>query len=290
MFIGEKGYLNLVRKIITQGEIRAGRNGNTLSLFGEQLRMPLINDNQTPILPLLTTKYVPLKLVLEELRWFISGRTDNQWLRERNVKIWDANAEAGPLWSSSPKEDLGPIYGFQWRHFGASYEGHVDKGREYNHMGVDQIEYIFNELKHMPESRRAVMSAWNPVDIPQMTLPPCHVLSQFWIGKNGLSCHLYQRSADMGLGVPFNIASYSLLTHAFAKALNVKPSMLVMSYGDCHIYESHIAGLQEQIEREPMEFPEVIVPEHPHPIDIVMDSMNVREYKHHGRIRLPMVA
>lgn len=286
---GENQYLSLVKKILETGEQRSGRNGNTYSLFGEQLRFDLSKST----LPLLTTKHVPLRLVLEELRWFVSGKTDNKWLMDRNVKIWDSNAKAGPLWSDHTHEDLGPIYGFQWRHFGARYEGFKNEHRTYENEGADQIEYILTELRNNPGSRRAIMSAWNPKDLPQMTLPPCHILSQYWIGEKGLSCHLYQRSADIGLGVPFNIASYSLLTHAFAKALNIEANMLVMSFGDCHIYESHKDGLTDQITRKPYAFPKIQLPNGDHPIDILMNEetpITISDYEHHPRIRLPMIA
>jgi thymidylate synthase len=291
--MGEHSYLSLIKKVLTLGEKRTGRNGGTLSLFGEHLRFDLTRDD-TPILPLLTTKSVPLRLVLEELRWFVSGKTDNKYLMDRNVKIWDSNTKAGPLWNDNPAEDLGPIYGFQWRHFGAKYNGCKSETNTYeSNGGVDQIEYVFQELKNHPESRRAIMSAWNPVDIPKMTLPPCHIMSQFWVGQNGLSCHLYQRSADIGLGVPFNIASYSLLTHAFAKSLDLRPNQLVMSFGDSHIYQCHTEGLEEQIKREPYEFPVINIPNGNHPIEILLnekDPITVSEYKHHPIIRLPMIA
>lgn len=291
--IGERGYLKLIEKVISHGEIRTGRNGITRSLFGEQLRFQLQKDS-VPILPLLTTKFVPYRLVLEELRWFIQGKTDNKWLMDRSVKIWDANAKAGPLWNDCPEEDLGPIYGFQWRHFGAKYDGHKTDDKTYENEGADQIAWILKELTENPGSRRAILSAWNPCALPEMTLPPCHVLSQYWIGKNGLSCHLYQRSADIGLGVPFNIASYSLLTHAFAKALGIPANELVMSFGDCHIYEDHIDGLREQVEREPKDFPTINIPDiHKNPIDILSDKdhpITISDYEHCGVIRLAMIA
>ena len=287
---GERGYLSLLKRTIETGELRKGRNGNTYSLFGEQLRFDLTDSR----FPLLTTKHVPLRLVLDELRWFVSGKSDNKWLMDRNVKIWDSNAKAGPLWSNDTSEDLGPIYGFQWRHFGADYKGFKnDSDREYKGEGIDQIDYVFQELKNNPSSRRAIMSAWNPSDLSQMTLPPCHILSQYWIGNRGLSCHLYQRSADIGLGVPFNIASYSLLTCAFAKALNVEADSLVMSFGDSHVYECHKEGLLEQIKREPFKFPTIILPDGDNPIDILLNEetpIKISGYHYHPRIRLPMIA
>ena len=287
---GEHGYISLIRRVVETGEKRKGRNGNTYSLFGEQLKFDLTDSK----FPLLTTKHVPLRLVLDELRWFISGKSDNKWLMDRNVKIWDSNAKAGPLWSDDTSEDLGPIYGFQWRHFGANYKGYKNDGdRDYKEEGIDQIDYVFQELKNNPGSRRAIMSAWNPKDLSQMTLPPCHVLSQYWIGEGGLSCHLYQRSADIGLGGPFNIASYSLLTHAFAKALGIQANGLVMSFGDSHIYECHREGLIEQIKREPLEFPKITLPDGDNPIDILLNEdtpIKISGYNHYPRIRLPMIS
>lgn len=285
MFLGEAGYLALIKKVIREGETRVGRNGNTISLFGEQLRFSL-RDRE---FPLLTSKFVPFRLVHEELKWFINGKTDNKSLLDQNVKIWDANAKAGPLWQGGEDEDLGPIYGYQWRHFGGKYSGCKE---ESNPPGVDQISWIVNELRERPGSRRAILSAWNPVDIPNMTLPPCHVLSQYWIGKNGLSCHLYQRSADIGLGVPFNIASYALLTYAFAKALNVPTNELVMSFGDSHIYEEHASALEKLTDVTPNLFPTISIESDSNdPVEIVTNGkIQIEGYKHNGRLRLPMIA
>lgn len=258
-FGGERQYLELMAKIIREGQKRIGRNGNTLSLFGEHLRFDLRNN----IFPLLTTKKVPFKTLSTELSWFSQGFTSNKYLTERGVKIWSPNAESGPLWKSSPVEwqDLGPIYGFQWRHFGADYVGSPEfRDMAYSSPpvivgGVDQLHWVVDELRRNPGTRRAILNAWNPVDIPNMALPPCHVMTQYWIGEDGLRCHLYQRSADIGLGVPFNIASYALLTKIIAGCVGVPARELVMSFGDTHIYEEHIEGLTEQIARVPGEFP-----------------------------------
>lgn len=260
--MGERQYLELLHRVITEGMIRRGRNGNTLSLFGEHLRFDLRNAS----FPLLTTKRMPLKAISYELSWFSQGFTSNKYLTDRNVKIWTPNAETGPLWEASPPlwQDLGPIYGFQWRHFGADYVGSpefrdmaysCESGDASRVGGVDQLRWVVDELRRNPGTRRAILSAWNPVDIPHMALPPCHVMSQYWIGEDGLRCHMYQRSADVGLGVPFNIASYALLTKIIAECVGVPARELVMSFGDTHVYEEHVEGLKEQITRVPGEFP-----------------------------------
>lgn len=312
----EPGYLSLVSEVLADGEEREGRNGTTLSVFGRQLRFDLVNRDAsgTPtqlVMPLLTTKRVPYRLVVEELKWFASGRTDNKYLADRKVRIWQANADAGPLWTGSDPAvgDLGPIYGFQWKHFGATYEGCKEFGEErynpdtedvyresqYDGKGVDQLAWIVNELKTNPGTRRAVMSAWNPVDIPKMALPPCHIMAQFWIGKRGLSCHMYQRSADLGLGVPFNIASYATLTHVIAKAVGVPPNELVMSFGDCHIYEGHVDALREQCTRDVRPFPTIDFMRglEDYSVDELMDmggGFRVIGYDPHPTVRMAMVA
>lgn len=300
MLRNEIGYLNLVREVLDDGEEREGRNGTTLSVFGRQLRFNLTRQdehaNMKRILPLLTTKKVPLRLVLKELDWFVSGRTDNKTLVDNKVRIWQANADAGPLWSGSDPEtgDLGPIYGFQWRHFGAEYTGHKE-GDKYDGKGVDQIAWIIDELKSNPGTRRAVLSAWNPVDLPKMALPPCHILAQFWIGKRGLSCHMYQRSADLGLGVPFNIASYATLTHLIAHVVGVPPHELVMSFGDCHIYEGHVEALREQVSRDIRPFPliDFMSGSDDFSLDELLEmggGFRVVGYEPHPTIRMGMVA
>lgn len=319
----EAGYIALVNEVIADGEERVGRNGTTLSVFGRQLRFDLTCTTDAGhtalVLPLLTTKKVPYRLVLEELKWFVSGRTDNKSLVDKKVRIWQGNADAGPLWPDSDPSagDLGPIYGFQWRHFGAEYTGHKvytnprtgeacdgaldecepdELTTQYDGKGVDQIAWIVKELKDNPGSRRAVMSAWNPVDIPKMALPPCHVLAQFWIGKRGLSCHMYQRSADLGLGVPFNIASYATLTHVIAHAVGVPPCELVMSFGDCHIYEGHVDALREQCTRDiraapTIDFMSGLLGEYS--VDELMElggGFRVTGYDPHPAVKMAMVA
>lgn len=204
----EYQYLELIDDIIKTGYRKDDRTGTgVVSKFGGQMRFDLSKS-----FPLLTTKDVYWKGVVEELLWFIRGETDSKTLSEKKVKIWDANGSREFLDNLGFKDreegDLGPVYGFQWRHFGAKYK---DKKTDYTGQGVDQLQWVINEIKNNPTSRRIIMSAWNPVDIPIMALPPCHVLVQFYVAGGKLSCQLYQRSCDMGLGVPFNIASYSLL-------------------------------------------------------------------------------
>lgn len=216
----EYQYLNHIKNIIQKGVKREDRTGvGTFSIFGAQMRYTL-RDN---IFPLLTTKRVFWRGVVEELLWFIRGSTNAFELSQKNVHIWDANSTREFLDSVGLKDreegDLGPIYGFQWRHFGAEYK---DIHTDYKNKGIDQLAHIINTIKTKPTDRRIIMCAWNPVDIPEMALPPCHCLVQFYVANDELSCQLYQRSADMGLGVPFNIASYALLTYMIAHVTGLK--------------------------------------------------------------------
>jgi thymidylate synthase len=225
----------------------------TVSIFGAQMRFNLRDQ-----FPLLTTKRVFWRAVAEELLWFIKGSTDAKLLQAKNVRIWDGNSTREFLDASGFHDrqvgDLGPVYGFQWRHFGAKYKTCDD---EYQGQGVDQLKDVIERIKANPNDRRIILSAWNPVDIPQMALPPCHCLVQFYVANGELSCQLYQRSADMGLGVPFNIASYALLTYMIAHVTNLKPGDFVHTFGDAHIYTNHIGPLEEQIERKPRPFPQL---------------------------------
>ena len=280
----EHQYLNLIRAIISTGEHRPDRTGTgTRSLFAPpQLRFslskpgPTPSSAPTPILPLLTTKRVFLRAVIAELLWFIAGSTSSLPLSEAGIKIWDGNGSREFLDKAglSHREvgDLGPVYGFQWRHFGAQY---VDAKTDYSGQGVDQIADVVRKLKETPFDRRIILSAWNPAHLKEMALPPCHMFAQFYVSfpppadgdgredgdrprnKGKLSCLLYQRSCDMGLGVPFNIASYALLTHMLAHAADLHPGTLIHTMGDAHVYLDHIDALQEQLRREPTEFPEL---------------------------------
>ncbi|CAO2617364.1 Thymidylate synthase [Lemmus lemmus] len=204
--------------------------------------------NQRDEFPLLTTKRVFWKGVLEELLWFIKGSTNAKELSSKGVRIWDANGSRDFLdslgFSARQEGDLGPVYGFQWRHFGADYK---DMDSDYSGQGVDQLQKVIDTIKTNPDDRRIIMCAWNPKDLSLMALPPCHALCQFYVVNGELSCQLYQRSGDMGLGVPFNIASYALLTYMIAHITGLKPGDFVHTLGDAHITLSHIEPLKIQV-------------------------------------------
>jgi thymidylate synthase len=267
----EHQYLNLIRSILHEGEHRPDRTGTgTLAIpFPPQHKYALSKPDGTPILPLLTTKRVFFRAVLTELLWFVSGSTDAKLLQDQNVKIWDGNASRQYLdsvgLSHREEGDLGPVYGFQWRHFGAEY---TDRHADYSGQGVDQLAEVVRKLKENPYDRRIILSAWNPADLKKMALPPCHMFAQFYVSfpasasmredgsKRGtLHALLYQRSCDMGLGVPFNIASYALLTHMLARSCDLLPGSLTHTMGDAHVYMDHREALEEQIKREPRDFP-----------------------------------
>lgn len=267
----EYQYLNLIRDILQSGEHRPDRTGTgTLSIpFPPQHRYTLSKTDGTLVLPLLTTKRVFLRAVLAELLWFIAADTNAKTLQDQNVHIWDGNGSREYLDSVglSHREvgDLGPVYGFQWRHFGAEYK---DCHTDYTGQGVDQLAEVIHKLKTNPYDRRIIMSAWNPADMKKMALPPCHMFAQFYVSfprnaetredgsKRGvLHTLLYQRSNDMGLGVPFNIASYALLTHMIARATDLVPGSLTHTMGDAHVYLDHKEALEIQLQREPKDFP-----------------------------------
>ncbi|KJE89206.1 thymidylate synthase [Capsaspora owczarzaki ATCC 30864] len=247
-------YLDLIRAIIENGDERLDRTGTgTRSIFGAQMRFSLRDG----VMPLLTTKRVFWRGVAEELLWFVAGNTNATALSDKDIHIWDANGSRAFLdgrgLQHREEGDLGPVYGFQWRHFGAPYTTmHAD----YEGKGVDQLKHVIETIKTNPNDRRLIISAWNPVDIPNMALPPCHMMCQFHVSsKKELSCLMYQRSADMGLGVPFNIASYALLTIMVAEVTGLTPGELVHTIGDAHVYLNHIDPLKEQLKREPRPFP-----------------------------------
>jgi len=253
----EKQYLNLIKDIIDRGVERADRTGvGTISTFGAQMRFSLRGD----AFPLLTTKKVFWRGVVEELLWFMRGETNAKTLSAKGVKIWDANGSREFLDSRGlthrEEGDLGPVYGFQWRHFGAQYK---DIHTNYDGMGVDQLQDCIKKIKTDPTDRRIIMSAWNPTALPDMALPPCHMFCQFYVAKGELSCLMYQRSCDMGLGVPFNIASYALLTKIIAHVCNLKPGDFVHTLGDAHVYLNHVDALKQQLTREPRPFPKLFV-------------------------------
>lgn len=253
----EHQYLDLVREILEDGVPKNDRTGvGTKSVFGRTMRFSLRDGT----MPLLTTKRTFWRGVAVELLWFLSGNTSVQTLQQQGVAIWDGNSTREYLDSIGLKErevgDLGPVYGFQWRHFGAEYKTMHD---DYAGQGVDQIAELVKGLKENPDSRRHLLSAWNPCALKEMALPPCHVMCQFYVANGELSCQMVQRSADMGLGVPFNIASYALLTHMLAHVCGLKPGEFIHVIGDCHIYATHEAALQEQLAREPRPFPKLVI-------------------------------
>lgn len=241
----DEQYLSLVREVLDNGIVRSDRTGvGTIGIFGAQRKYDL-----TEGFPLLTTKRVYPRGVFGELVFFLTGRTDNGWLNDRGVKIWNE-------WVKDDSGDLGPIYGYQWRFFGADYVPQSDRDNGLiPEGGFDQITKILNDLKNNPFSRRHIVSAWNPAAVDEMALPPCHTMFQFYVTPDangapyGLSCQLYQRSADIALGVPFNIASYAALTHLFADLLGLIPLEFVHTMGDAHIYLNHQDGLREQLAR-----------------------------------------
>ncbi|KAF2788372.1 bifunctional dihydrofolate reductase-thymidylate synthase [Melanomma pulvis-pyrius CBS 109.77] len=275
----EHQYLSLIQDILTTGEHRPDRTGTgTLSIFAPaqmkfSLSRPSSDPSQPPelILPLLTTKRVFLRAVVGELLWFVSGSTSSLPLSEAGIKIWDGNGSRSFLdsvgLSHHAEGDLGPVYGFQWRHFGAEYKG---CDADYTGQGVDQLAEVIDKLKNKPYDRRIILSAWNPADLKKMALPPCHMFAQFYVSfpkpqsqssdgenkqKGVLHSILYQRSCDMGLGVPFNIASYALLTHMLAHVCDLVPGTFTHTMGDAHVYLDHVDALKIQLEREPRDFP-----------------------------------
>jgi len=260
--VEEKQYLGLISNILDKGEFQQGRNGNVYSSIGKSMRFSLKNNT----IPLLTTKKVAWKTCLKELLWFIKGDTNNKNLKKQNVTIWNGNGTREFLDSRGlyhlNEDDLGPVYGHQWRYWNASYSKNLGCLENYDGKGIDQLQNVIDILNHPTDrySRRIIMSAWNPEQLDEMALPPCHVLSQFKVtNENELSCILYQRSGDIGLGIPFNIASYSFLTHLLAKHCNLKAKEFIHFIGDAHIYDDHCDILKQQINREPYPFPQLII-------------------------------
>ena len=251
----ENQYLNLIDHILLENNKFYGRNGNTIAIFGAALHFSLHDFT----IPLLTTKKLAWKTCLRELLWFIKGQTSNHILNQQNVHIWDANSSKEFLDSRGldyNPGDIGPGYGFQWRFFNAPY---IDCNTDYSNLGVDQLQYIIDSLKdpNKRNSRRLILTAWNPSQLNKMALPPCHLLAQFNVFNNILSCSLYQRSADVGLGLPFNIASYSFLTHLLAHHCGLLPGDFYHYLGNTHIYDDHIDNLIIQRNRTPIEFPKI---------------------------------
>ncbi|KAG5487303.1 hypothetical protein LSCM4_07793 [Leishmania orientalis] len=285
----EQQYLELIDRIIKTGVMKEDRTGvGTISLFGAQMRFSLRNNR----LPLLTTKRVFWRGVCEELLWFLRGETNAQLLADKGVHIWDGNGSREFLDSRGLTEnkemDLGPVYGFQWRHFGAEYKGFE---ADYNGEGVDQIKAIVETIKSNPNDRRLLFTAWNPCALNKMALPPCHLLAQFYVNTDAkeLSCMLYQRSCDMGLGVPFNIASYALLTILIAKATGLRPGELVHTLGDAHVYRNHVDALKAQLERVPHAFPTIVFKKEREFLeDYESTDIEVIDYVPHPPIKMEM--
>lgn len=226
-------YLDLLNRVLTEGVTKSDRTGTgTTSIFGHQMRFDLSEG-----FPLLTTKKLHLKSIIYELLWFLNGDTNARWLQERGVRIWNE-------WADPETGDLGHIYGYQWRSW-----------PDYNGGHIDQITDVLNQIKNNPDSRRILVSAWNVADLDKMNLPPCHILFQFYVANGKLSLQLYQRSADIFLGVPFNIASYSLLCMMMAQVAGLKPGTFVHTLGDAHIYNNHIEQVKLQLTREPRKLP-----------------------------------
>lgn len=286
----EQDYLDLMMHIKTYGTKRDDRTGTgVISSFGHQLKFSLRNN----VIPLLTTKRTFWKGIAEELLWFIRGDTNSNYLKDRNIHIWDLNTTREFLDAKSLSHDegsIGPGYGFQWRHWNATYETMYS---DYTDKGIDQLDSIIKKIKETPTDRRLVMSAWNPEQIDQMALPPCHIMCQFYVHTNTqeLSLHMYQRSADMFLGVPFNIASYGLLCHIVAKCCDLKPRELTMSFGDAHIYTNHVKQVSEQCNRQAIEFPTLnILTKRDNISDYVIGDLQLENYNPLPGIKAQMSA
>jgi len=264
--MSERAYLDVLDDVLAHGARKSDRTGTgTLSLFGRQLRFGLESS-----FPLLTTKKLHLKSILYELLWFLRGDTNVKWLQQRGVTIWDEWADE--------KGELGPVYGYQWRHW------RTPDGRE-----IDQIAQVIQNLRSRPDSRRHLVSAWNPADVDKMALPPCHALFQFWVAEGRISCQMYQRSADLFLGVPFNIASYSLLTLMVAQVTGLRPGEFIHSFGDAHLYLNHLDQAREQLTRTPRPFPRMrLNPARRELLDFQFEDFTLEGYEPHPAIKAPI--
>ncbi len=262
----EQQYLDLLAEVLESGVTKTDRTGTgTLSVFGRQLRFKL-----DPAFPLLTTKKLHLKSIVYELLWFLRGDTNVKWLQEHGVSIWDE-------WADENGE-LGPVYGYQWRHWRTPSGGEID-----------QIARLVENLKQKPDSRRHMVSAWNPADVDRMALPPCHALFQFYVAEGRLSCQMYQRSADLFLGVPFNIASYALLTRMVAQVSGLKPGEFVLTLGDAHLYLNHLDQTREQLARIPRAFPRMrLNPDVRELPDFRFEDFSLEDYDPHPAIKAPI--
>ena len=259
-------YHNLMKEVLEKGVQKSDRTGTgTISIFGHQMRFNLAEG-----FPMVTTKKLHLKSIILELLWFLKGSTDNNWLKERGVSIWNE-------WAA-PDGDLGPIYGYQWRSWPAPNGEHID-----------QIAEVVETLKKNPDSRRIIVSAWNVADIPRMALAPCHAFFQFYVADGKLSCQLYQRSADIFLGVPFNIASYALLTHMMAQQCNLEVGDFVWTGGDCHLYSNHLEQVDLQLSRDFFPLPKLNILRKPDSIfDYEFEDFEIVGYESHPAIKAPV--
>lgn len=258
-------YEDLLRHVLEHGTPKADRTGTgTRSVFGHQMRFDLRAG-----FPLVTTKRVHLRSVVGELLWFLRGESNVAWLRENGVTIWDEWADADG--------ELGPVYGVQWRSWPTPDGGHVD-----------QIAQVVEGIRRDPDSRRHIVSAWNVAEIPKMALAPCHAFFQFHVADGRLSCQLYQRSADLFLGVPFNVASYALLTHMVAQQTDLEVGDFVWTGGDCHIYDNHVDQVTEQLSREPYPLPRLELRRAPSIFEYGFEDVVVRDYQHHPAIKAPV--
>ncbi len=259
-------YHDLMKEVLAKGVQKSDRTGTgTISIFGHQMRFNLADG-----FPMVTTKKLHLKSIIYELLWFLKGSTDNNWLKDRGVSIWNE-------WAA-PDGDLGPIYGYQWRSWPAPNGQHID-----------QISEVVQTLKNNPDSRRIIVSAWNVADIPRMALAPCHAFFQFYVADGKLSCQLYQRSADIFLGVPFNIASYALLTHMMAQQCNLEVGDFVWTGGDCHLYSNHLEQVDLQLSREFFPLPKLNILRKPDSIfDYEFEDFEIQGYESHPPIKAPV--
>ena len=259
-------YHDLMKEVLAKGVQKSDRTGTgTVSVFGHQMRFNLADG-----FPMVTTKKLHLKSIIYELLWFLKGSTDNNWLKERGVSIWNE-------WAA-PDGDLGPIYGYQWRSWPAPNGQHID-----------QISEVVETIKKNPDSRRIIVSAWNVADIPRMALAPCHAFFQFYVADGKLSCQLYQRSADIFLGVPFNIASYALLTHMMAQQCDLEVGDFIWTGGDCHLYSNHLEQVELQLSRDFFPLPKLNILRKPASIfDYEFEDFEIVGYESHPHIKAPV--
>jgi thymidylate synthase len=290
--MGEKEYLNCLKNILENGTLKSDRtNTGTKSMFGVQMKFDLSNNS----IPVLTTKKIFWKGVVEELLWFISGDTDSINLSRKEVKIWDMydrNYLDNHGFKNYEEGELGPIYGHQWRHYGKGWISmHDQANKSFRHLpsfkGIDQLQQCITMIEKDGDSRRIIMNSWNPNQLDQMVLPPCHCFVQFYVANGRLSCQVYQRSGDMALGVPFNIASYGLLIHMICHITGRIPGELILTLGDAHIYLNHLEGVKEQLTNTILEFPKIEFKRKINNIDdFKSEDIILKNYNHAKEIKL----